>query len=256
MDLVTTCWDAFCVFSGMGGAWLTHVKIPYSTRWHGIGLINTCWGAFCVLAGVGGVLSTQFEIHFESFLSLDEFSWQMLRSILCTGWHRWVWSTHVWCIFCSLWDRRGLLNTCLDAYFVHLARDVWSTLLKYFKCTRWNGMSLFIMLRCILCPCWHGRGWSTLVEVKFVSSLESLYNTCWDAFWDLDSMGWVGSTLVEINFVFLPSWNGFGQHKLRYIWSSSWNWMRLIGTCWEAFCVQAGIGGFGQHKLRCILCPC
>ena len=114
------------------------------------------------------------------------------------------------------------------------------------------------MLRYILCPCWHGRG--------FV-------NTCWGTFCVKSGMWRVRSAHVEIHFVSSQVWDRFVQHLLRYILFPRWHVWGLINTCWDTFCVLASMGSvwityveicflsslacevFGQHMLRCIFCP-
>ena len=131
-------------------------------------LVKTCWDAFCVLAGMGGVSqhilwcflwsrlhgwawSTQVKMNFESSLALDEFRRYRLS-----------------CIFCSCCFGRGLLNTCWDAFCVLAGMGgVWSTHDEmHFKSLLALDELGQYMLRCILCPGWHGR---------------RLLHTCFDA---------------------------------------------------------------------------
>ena len=76
-----------------------------------------------------------------------------------------------------------------------------------------------------------------------------------------------------MHFVDSLEWDGFAQQKLRYILCPRWQWMGIVNTCRDTFCVLAGKvwvwlsrfemhfvislvwDGFGQQKLRYILCP-
>jgi hypothetical protein len=55
------------------------------------------------------------------------------------------------------------------------------------------------MLRCILCPRWHGKG---------------LVNRCCYTFCVVAGMGWVWSTHVEIHVESSLAWDGFGQNMV------------------------------------------
>jgi hypothetical protein len=89
------------------------------------------------------------------------------------------------------WHGKGMVNTCLDAFFV-------------IAVMLGDGKH---MLRCMLSPRWHSRG---------------LVNTSWDTFCALDAMGGVWSTHVEMHFVSSHACDGFGQHMLRCILCPSW----------------------------------
>ena len=190
---------------------LQFVEIPFSTRWHGIGLINTCWAAFCVLAGIGGILLTQVEIHFESLLSLDEFSWQILRTILCTGWHRWVWSTHVEMHFVSSLGWEGFAQHMFRCIFCPsgtgcLFYTCWDTL-NVLADMGWVGLSC-VEKHFVYSLLW--MGCTTQLETHFVSSLawDGLVITGWNPFCFFTWMEWFWSTQVEISFLFSLAWDG------------------------------------------------
>ena len=159
----------------------------------------------------------------------------MLRSILCPGWHRWVWSTQVEMHFVSLLE--------WDGFVQHLLRCILSP--------HWPGMSLvskgwdtFLVLA--------GMGWisSTHVEILFEFSLPRdvfdhhvlrcilcitwhriyMNKTSWVTLCVLADIGWVWSTHVGMHFV------------------SSLAWEVLVNTCWVVWEV------FGHHVMRFNLC--
>jgi hypothetical protein len=59
--LINTSLDVFCVLSGTGGVWSTHVETNFVSSLTLDELVNTGSDAFCVLAGMEGILSTHIE---------------------------------------------------------------------------------------------------------------------------------------------------------------------------------------------------
>ena len=200
---------------GFGEHMLKCILCP---RGHGICLVNLCLDPFCGLAGMGGVWSTQAEMHSLSWLSCDGFvntsydtfcvsqAWDgfgqhMLRYFLwlcCLGMdliNIWVlavmgglWSTKVVIHFVSslAWERFSQHRLRYFCVFASIG-GVWSTYfeINFVSSLTWDRFGQQ-MLRCILYPCWHGRG--------FV-------NTSCDTFCVLASKGGVWSIHVEIHFV-------------------------------------------------------
>ena len=122
----------------------------------------------------------------------------------------------------------GLIIACWDAFcFLAGMGCVWSTQVDmHFVCSlACDGFGQH-MLSCILSSRWHGRG--------FV-------NTCWDTFCVLAGIGWVWSTYVGMHFVSSLSWEGFGQHMLKYILCSRWQGTCLVNTSSDIFSVLAGM---------------
>ena len=173
------------------------LRYIFCPLWHC--LFKICWDPFWILAGMGGVLSTKVEMHFVSSLSWEGFGqcYDPIIVLDCIGKD---WSTRVEIHVVSSLTRNG--------FGQHLLRGI--------LCPRWHERVGQLMLRNILCPRWYGRGFA---------------NTCLDKFCGLAGMGWVWWTHVEINFVSSPTWETFGQHKLR---------------CTLSY------GGVSQHKLRYI----
>ena len=96
------------------------------------------------------------------------------------------------------------------------------------------------MLRYILSPCWHGRRWSTNVEVHFAYS--GLVNTHSDIFCFLvDMLRLIFSPLSDGRRLVNAGTEGIGQHKLRYILCFSWYGMGLFNICFDEFCAHAGM---------------
>ena len=154
----------------------------------------------------------------------------------------WVWSTHVEIHFLTslAWDGFG-----------HM---FWSVL-----CSRMHGVRLF------------NSSWGTFCVIAAMRGV--FFNTCWVAFSDLAGLGGVWSTQVEMHFVSVLAWDGFGQHQLSYILFPHWHGIGLVNTSWDPFCVLVGMGVVwskhvdmhflsslaweesGQHKARYILGP-
>ena len=152
------------------------------------------------------------------------------------------------CIFCLRRHWMDLVNTWWYAFFVLASMEgEWSTLdnMLTFASIGWawsihaemHFASLLeftefpqYMLRCILCPRWHGRG---------------KVNTWLDAF--------LSSTV----YVHAGIW-GFGLQMLRCILCILWHRMGLINTSWDTICVLAGMGGvwsphFAMHYLSSLI---
>ena len=167
-------------------------------------LIITCWDAFYVFPGV--------EIHFVVSLPLDGFGQHKLR---CTSR---LWSSH---IEMPRWHGRSLVNTCWEAFYVVYLEDTSS---DAFCVIDGMGSVWSTILRCIFCPGSHRR---------------CLVNTWWDGYCVLTGILGVCSTHV----ILMPSlvWDGFGQNLLRYILYPRWHGMSRIITCWDEFCVFAGV---------------
>ena len=54
----------------------------------------------------------------------------------------------------------------------------------------------------------------------------------------------------KLHFVSSLAWDGFCQHKLRYVLGSRWHVWDLVNTCCDWFFIRAGMGGFRQHKFK------
>ena len=163
-----------------------------------------------------------------------------------------------------------LVNTCLDAFIVHLT-------LRCILFASWQG--LCYMLSYIFSLGWH---WIGLVKhVDRVGQHMLKYILCSRWHWMALVMECVWLTRVEIHIVSSLALEGFGQHKLTCILCAS---MCLFNTCWVAVCILTCIGwilsrqkfdgmvlvwsshiemhfvssvvwdGFGQHFMSCILC--
>jgi hypothetical protein len=142
----------------------------------------------------------------------------------------------------------GVQSTRVEILFVFfIACDGFSQwMLSCILCIRWHGLSLFkTMLRCIFWLRWHGKFVQQMLRIILCPPRHwrDLVNKCWDAFWVLASLICVRSTQVEIHFMSSLAWNGFRQHKLRYILCRRWHGRVLVNTSWVAFCVLSGIGG-------------
>ena len=245
------------------------LKCIFSSSWHGLCLVNSCFDEFCVLSGIGLVCWTQVSITFLSSLTLEGPGQHEMHSVpsqVCErfGNHflRWrIWSTIVQIHFVTL-----LVNTCWDAFYrlagmvsicsTQVDMHFVSTLaFNDFGHTNWDafrvlaGMGgvcsthvemhfMFLqtwvgqhMLRFILSALWHVMDfvssywfcvlagmswvWSTEVEIHFVSTLafNDFGHTCWDAFRVLAGMEGVCLMHVEMYFMFLLAW--VGQHMFR-----------------------------------------
>ena len=156
-----------------------------------MGFINTFWGTFSVLDLVCVVSSTQVEIHFVSSLAWEGIVQHILR-----------------CIFCSCWQRRGIVYTYIDIHFV--------TLLTLY------GFGQQI-LKWVLYPSLQWWDFSTHVEIRFVFCLA------------LEGFG-----QHMFRFILCPRCQGSG---LRYILCPHWHGKGLFNTFWDAFFVLAGKGG-------------
>ena len=165
MGLVNTTWDALCVLVGMGRVWSSQLIYIFWIPMNARGLVN------------------KVKVHFKSTLAWEVFGQEKLNYILCP-----------W------WNRRGLVITNRDAFWV------------------FAGM---------------GSVWSTQVELHFFVLLV---------------MGRVCSTQVEIHFVSPLTWDGFGQHNLRYILCSRCHGTRLVITTDIHFLSSHGCQGFGQQS--------
>ena len=134
----------------------------------------------------------------------------MLRSNFCPCWHETVWSTHVEIHFVSLLAYEGNAKH---------------------------------MLRCILCPSWHGM---ILVNACWDATFGLwlrgiIFNTFWGAFCVLAVIGGVRSTHVEMNIVFSLAWVG-----MLNTWWDNFFIYAYMGRVWSArvdsFCVLVGMG--------------
>ena len=209
-----------------------------------------------ILAGMKGFWWTHVEMHFLSSLSWEEIGQHMLRYILSS---RWFGQHMLRCILCSRWHRRDLVNACSDTFCVLPGMGwVWST---HVRCIYTLNMFGQLIFWCIVWPHIHGMDlvntsldalyvlvcmWLVLlthVEMHFVLS------QAWHAFVQ-PNLGGVWSTHVVLHFESSLSCDGFGTHVLPYILCPRWLAMRLVNTCWEAFCAIAGGERFGQLKFK------
>ena len=173
-------------------------------RWHVRGLVKTCWGTFCVFSGIGWMWSTFVEINFASLHARELFIQHILRCIffVLIGMGG-IFPHMLRYNFYYLWHGRGSVNTS------------WGTLM-------WRDGFGELMFRHGWCL--FNTRWDTFC---FLDRIEiGLVNTSWYMFCFLAGMGTDWSTHVEMHFVSLLAWMGFGQHKLWYI---SCPWPHEIG---------------------------
>ena len=100
------------------------------------------------------------------------------------------------------------------------------------------------MLRCVLCPRWHGMSLVNKCRDAFFCPgwhARCLVNTFSDTLCVLAGMVCVCSTHAEIYFVSLLAWYEFGQRMLRWILCSRWHGLGLVNSFYDTFCVLVGM---------------
>ena len=217
---VISWWNTFWDLAGMGWVLSKHVDMQFLSR---LAFYELCWDAFCVLTDLVWVFLTHVRLHFVSSLAWDGFGQHKMKYILCPHWNgRGLVNTScdTFCVLAGMgW---GLVNTCSDAFYV-LAVLSWvlSTQVDmHFVCSlSWNGFGQN-MLKCILCPSWHGMGFGQhVLRIMFCLGWNGrdLVNTWWDAFYVL-----TGEEGVWWD-TFCPRCHGKG----------------LVNTCWDVFCISS-----------------
>ena len=154
----------------------------------------------------GMKLIKHVEVHYMSSPEWDGFAQHMFTRIflfLMAWFAQYIFS----CILCPCLHGRGLENTCWESFCV-LTRQVQNLCARrhrsFFDYTSCDTFCVLVGM---------GLGWSTHIEVQFVSRfLElGLVKASWYAFCMLSGMGFIWSTYFEINSVSSHAWE-FCEH--------------------------------------------
>ena len=159
------------LYTGWYRVWSTNVEMHFVSllAWEGL----TCWYAFFVLARKGHKVNTCWHSFYVP--AVMGYVCPSLR--IC-------------------WHGMGLCNTKWVTYCVFARMGwVWSTHVEmhFVSSLAWKGFGQY-MLRCILCPPWHG------IDLVNISS---------DTFCVLAGMGRVCSTHVSMDYLSSLAWDCF-----------------------------------------------